>query len=174
MPQGALQVYGTEKLARLGRDLRVIGGPTARGLRSHMRVGIKAAAIPLRNDVKRAALAIPAKGPKTTGLRRTLARATKLKVLASSRNTVVRIFVDPKVLVAAGYPRSMATDMEGNGKRWRKPVYADASKSRDEWTWRPQTSHPFFFPTIRPKIAAVRVATVAAIKQTTAQLPKEL
>jgi hypothetical protein len=174
MPQGALQVYGTEKLARLGHDLRVIGGPTARGLRSHLRVGVKAAAIPLRNDVKRAALAIPARGPKTTGLRRTLAKATKLKVLASSRSAAVRIYVDPVTLKAAGYPPSMATNVEGNGKRWRHPVYARADESRDEWTWVAQHPTPFFFPTIRPKIAAVRAACVAAIVKTTAQLPKEL
>jgi hypothetical protein len=162
--QGALQVYGTEKLARLGRDLRVIGGPTARGLRSNMRKAIVAETTPMRREVQAAYRATPVKADgKSTGLRNALAKATKVKIVNSSRTTMVRLNV--------AHP--LAAVWEGT-KKWRHPVYPDPSKSRDEWTWREQASHPTFFPTVRRRAAAVRVGVVAAIKRTTAQLPKEL
>lgn len=158
MPQGALQIYGTEKMAALGRELAVIGGPSARGIRRNLRVGIVAEVRPLQREVQAAYRAVSvADSSGSTGLRQGLAKATKLRILASSRNAVVRVY--------NAHP--LAAVWEGT-RPWRKPLFGDREH------WYPQASHPTFYRTVNKKVGAIRTATVAAIIRTTSQLPREM
>ena len=74
---------------------------------------LKDAAKPVAEDEKRAALAIKAKGPKSTGLRQGLADGVRIGVRTSKTTAGVRILTKAKLAKASR-----------NGK-WRHPVFGD-------------------------------------------------
>lgn len=161
---GALQVYGTEKLRLVGKELRLIGGPTSRGIRSNMRKSIVTVAKPIKTEVQAGYRAIPASGA-STGLREQLANATQIQIRATARTALVRVWVNPARMPAGkgvliGY-------MEGL-RPWNHPVYGN----REHWVT--QAAHPTFYRIARPRAEEARGAVVAAIRTTLNQLPRNL
>jgi hypothetical protein len=159
-----ISVSGTKELSRVSAKLRAAGSE-GKGLRRTMKRNIVAAVKPMQTAVKANALAIPAKGPDHTGLRRAIARATKIRIGTSSRNTMVRLWVNPALMPAG--QETLPAHMEGdssNGK-WRHPVFGHASQP-----WVGQKSHPYFRPAVAPRIVGVRAAAVAAARETAASI----
>jgi hypothetical protein len=157
-----VRVTGGNQLRAVARDLRVAGSP-GRGVRKKMRRNITAAVKPMQNAVKADALAIPVKGPKSTGLRKAIARGTKIKIRASGATALVRLFVDPRIAPLAAY-------MEGSdgarAVRWRHPVFGNTD------VWVGQSSHAYFAPAVRKHLPAVRKAVVAAVDETAIELER--
>ena len=159
-----LRIEGAEQLRSLARDLRKAGSE-GKILRKNMRRAIQAAAEPMKRDVQAAALAIPAKGPKSTGLRAALAKSTKVQIITSGKKAGVRLFSSGKAMERTGHPATLAGYMEGLG-RWRHPVFGDTDK------WVPQTSHPYFYDTANRHLPAVQAGVIAAVDETAKALER--
>lgn len=173
MAAGGLQVYGTERMRRLGAELKMIGGPTARGLRANGRKAIIATATPMRSKIQAGYRRLPSAGG-GTGLGEALAAGTKLKVIMGARTGLVRVFVDPKARHGDGLLGNLPAFVEGSTrKKWFHPVYARGG-TRADWNWSStaQPPHPTFYPIARRGEAEARVAAVLAVRETLAQLPK--
>lgn len=154
-----MQVEGMFKLQHLHRRLREVGN---KDLQRELTTQIRDAGRPVLEDVKRAALAIPAKTSRTSsrkrrGLRRQLAAATQLSI----RKDGVRFWVssarmDPDKI---SLPRNM-----DKPKGWRHPVFGDRQ------TWVHQTGHPWFKSTIEHHAEDFRQACVDAIDRIAKEL----
>jgi len=117
---------------------------------------LKAAAEPVVEEVKRAALAIPAKGGDAEasrkkkgeflGLRASLANATISDINPTKKGAILKIRISTtKFMAASGRPRSIPYYMEGRRKRqWRHPVFGNTEN------WVVQQSHPFLGVTVLP------------------------
>lgn len=158
-----LRVTGGNSLRAVARDLRSAGAP-ARGIRSKMRRNIVAAVKPMQQAVKSNALAIPAKGPDSTGLRRALASSTRIRIRASGRTALVRLEVD--------HPLSSLMEGSDGARRvnWRHPVWEKGARGTAPWV--SQQSHPFFEPAVTPRIPLVRKAVVAAVEETAIRIER--
>jgi len=117
---------------------------------------LKTAAEPVVEEVKRAALAIPAKGGNAElarkkkgeflGLRASLANATISDINPTKKGAILKIRISTtKFMAASGRPRSIPYYMEGRRKRdWRHPVFGNTEN------WVIQKSHPFLGVTVLP------------------------
>jgi hypothetical protein len=117
---------------------------------------LKTAAEPVVEEVKRAALAIPAKNGEarvsrkkrgeSQGLRVSLANATISDINPTKKGAILKIRVSTsKFMSASGRPRTLPYYMEGRRKRaWRHPVFGN----RENWV--EQKSHPFLGVTVLP------------------------
>jgi hypothetical protein len=117
---------------------------------------LKTAAEPVVEEVKRAALAIPAMGGnaelsrkkkgENLGLRASLANATISDINPTKKGAILKIRVSTtKFMSASGRPRTIPYYMEGRRKKsWRHPVFGN----RDNWV--EQTPHPFLGVTVLP------------------------
>ena len=117
---------------------------------------LKTAAEPVVEEVKRAALSIPAKGGDATaarkkrgenlGLRASLANATISDINPTKKGAILKIRVSTtKFISASGRPRTIPYYMEGRRKRaWRHPVFGN----RENWV--EQKPHPFLGVTVLP------------------------
>jgi hypothetical protein len=117
---------------------------------------LKTAAEPVVQEVKRAALVIPAKGGdaeasrkkkgENLGLRASLANATIADVNPTKKGAILKIRVSTsKFMSASGRPRTIPYYMEGRRKRaWRHPVFGN----RENWV--AQQPHPFLGVTVLP------------------------
>jgi len=152
---------GSEQMRAVARDLRAAGSP-ARGLRSKMRRNITVAMTPMKKQVQANALAIPVKGPESSGLRVALAKATRISITPGGRNISVALVVDGKKMSEG--QQSLPAAMEGEGRPWRHPVFGD-----DE-VWVRQASHPFVAPAILPTVLAAERGINAAVDATVIQL----
>ena len=136
-----------------GADLREI----SRGLRAQdqkeitrqFRREVRAVAAPFVPAVRASIAAIPVKGTSgSTGLRKRLQKATRLKVKTTGHEAQVAVLVD-----SARMPdgeKALPKDMEGL-QRWRHPVFGHEP-------WKTQEPHPYFFRAVRPLGASSRVA----------------
>jgi hypothetical protein len=97
-------------LLRLERRLKEAG---ATGLNRELRAALRLAAEPIAEAVRAAALAIPASGDKSTGLRQGLADAVKITVKGGRTAPGVRVSVR----------HSLAKASQSSG--WRHPVYGN-------------------------------------------------
>lgn len=129
-----------------------------------MRRNIVAAMQPMRASAQDNARSIPAHGPKSTGLRASLAAATKTRVALGARVTRVRLITDGKLMPAG--QASLPTLMEGK-KRWRHPVPHGNSN-----TWVSQDAHPYMAPAVARHLPTVGRAVAAAVDETAAKLSK--
>lgn len=153
-------VSGGTQLQRVAVKLRA-AGTEGQGLRRRMRKNLVASVKPMQDAVKRNALGIPVKGHGSTGLRKQIARATKIRIRASGRTAVVRLWVNPDLMPAGKW--NLPAYMEGEGD-WRHPVFGDSEN------WVPQTPHPYFKPAVEPRLIGVRQACIAAVKETAATI----
>lgn len=158
---------GGQQMRALARDLRAAGSP-GRGLRKKLRRNMVAAVKPMQAAVKQNISEIPAKGPASTGLRRAMAHATKIRVNPAGRNPVVRLWVNPDLMPEG--QKSLPVYMEGSdgvkNMRWRHPVHGHEDR------WVSQPSHRYFAPAVMPRIAGVRAACLAAVAATAAEVER--
>lgn len=124
-----------------------------------MRRNITAAVKPMQSAVKESIAGIPSKGHPGPSLRAAMVKNTKIRIRASGASTVVRLEVAPLPGSAAELPAYM----DGRGSWWH-PVYGN----RDRWAH--QDPHPYFDRAVMPRLANVRTAVVAAVKETAATI----
>lgn len=144
------------EIRRLSKALKSDVGPEAH---KAMNKRIRSVAEPIADDVRRAALGLPAgatierlRRTKKSGamsLRRGLAKAVEVRVGTSAGKSLVRIRVsqtkfeaatDKKAKVQGGLPRYVENP---SGKaRWRHPLYGNRNH------WYQQPSRPFLLPTV--------------------------
>lgn len=149
-----LSVSGGRDLRQLAQALRTAGDPQK--IRGDLRKDVAAAMKPMQQAVQDNVKATPARGAKHTGLRRDVARATRIRVLASSAQAAVKLEVAPSRMPAG--KRSLPALLDGRG-RWRHPVYGNRN------AWVTQASHPFFWRGVQPHIQDVRDAVVDAVER---------
>lgn len=161
MPSVALK--GADQLRAVGASLRKAGSP-GRGIRSKMRRNRVAAALPVKIAAQDSALAIPAAGPASTGLRDAIAKATQIKIVTSGKNVVVRVWVNPSRMPAG--QQELPSLMEGL-RKWRHPVYGDKA------VWVSQPAHPYFAPaTELVAFKAAQMAAIAAVQETALEIER--
>lgn len=134
-----------------------------------LRRNLRAAVKPMVPAVRAAALAIPAHGPASTGLRGRLAKATRVQVSLTPRKVGVSILVDPKKMGPGeknlpAYMEGMPVGRKGD-TRWRHPVFGHSDRR-----WASQDSHPFFYDTLRSLAPRSAAAVKAALDEVTAQI----
>lgn len=146
------RVTGTD-LATVSRKLRKMDD---REIAKRFRKELRAAAAPMVPAVRRSIDAIPVKGTSgSTGLRKRLKKAVTLRVRTAGKNAQVSILMSTRKMPPG--EKSLPAMMEGT-KRWRHPVFGNTD------VWRPQESHPYFFPVVRKLGPASRVAAAAVVK----------
>jgi hypothetical protein len=120
---------------------------------------------PIAQDVKDAALAIPAssgaahkgsRGEQGLGLRAGIAAAVQTKVNATNgkKGFSMRIHVSGTTFATkTGKYKKLPRYMEGlSRKPWRHPVFADAGAKNGTWSgkWVAQSAHPYLIKTAAP------------------------
>lgn len=110
----------------------------------------------MKTAVQTAITAIPAKGPKHTGLRSAMRKATKLRVRTTGSQVGVRLEVAPGAMPAG--KENLPAYMEGRA-RWRHPYFGTG-------TWVGQASHPYFDRTVMPYVVKARRGAELAVKET--------
>jgi hypothetical protein len=154
------ELRGGKDIRRISAELRHVGD--GKQIKKRMTRELRNAAAPMVPAVRQSIAAIPVKGPKSTGLRQRLQRATRLSVRTVGRTAGVRILVDPHKM--PDHEKSLPQMVEGL-KPWNHPVYPRAGETRGEWTWvNKQPPKPYFFRAVRPlgvrsRIAVNRVLT---------------
>ena len=155
---------GGAEFRALARDLRA-AGDTGKRLRKRLRAAIVAEIRPMQRDTKRAALAIPTKGTGSTGLRKSIAKAIKVRVYFTPRVAGARLEVDPAKMPPGKY--NLPAYMEGEKPRWRHPVFG-----RRLSPWADQEAHPYFYRTVDPRLPGAVVAIKEAAAITAAEIER--
>lgn len=157
MARNDFEVRGGADLARIARELRHVSN--GREIRKRMVREMRREAVPLVPMVRRAILAIPAKGEESSGLRARMAKATRLQVRTSGREAGVTIRVDGRKMPPG--QGSLPALMEGSKRPWRHPVYGN----RGNWVVQP--SHPYFYRIVRPFGLRARKAVLRVVDSIT-------
>lgn len=141
-------LYHGKDLRRISLELRRMDD---REVLKRFRRELRATAAPLVPAVRASIAAIPVKGPKSTGLRKRLQKATQLQMKTVGRQAGIRILVNPAKMPSG--QKALPQYMEGaeGHTRWRHPVYG-----HDVWVT--QEPHPYFFKVVRKLGPASRVA----------------
>jgi hypothetical protein len=152
-PRGWGLRHGTE-LRTVARELRRMDD---REITGRFRRDLRAAAAPLVPAVRSSVMSTPSKGPPPRGrpgLRRSIAKAVKLRVRSGGRLASVAILVDGRKMP----PREGALPayMEGTKPRWRHPVYQ--SEHNPDPPWVQQPPKPYFYRVVRPLGFKSRIA----------------
>lgn len=159
-------VTGSRQMRDLALDL-ARAGDSGRGLSRKLRRNITAATRPIKTDVQANARAIPAKGPAHTGLRESLAKATRISIKASRRATAVQLIVDGKRMPAGQQKQQkLPAYVEGTARRWRHPVWGNRAH------WVAQAAHPFVKPAVAKHLPEVQASVIAAVTETAAELER--
>lgn len=152
-PSVEVEIRGGDHLARIAAALNEVGRVD---LRRKMIRDLRRAAAPMVPKVRTAIRGIPSKHDGT--LRNEMAKATRLQIRSAGSQAGMAIRVDGrKMPVGKG---SLPALMEGRKRPWRHPVYGN----REVWVTQP--SHGYFYRTVEPMAAGVRVlmgATAAEI-----------
>ncbi|WP_157251036.1 hypothetical protein [Nonomuraea typhae] len=135
----------------VNRRLRLAG---EKGLQKELRKAVREAARPGRDAAKIAARTIPAKGPRSRGLRRRIARGVGIQADARRVRIVTRMPAGMEML-----PRGFDTP-----KGWRHPVYGN----RERWVQQP--GHPWFRSTIAKTAPQAREEMRAAMERVAEQI----
>lgn len=156
MPE--VEVRGGAELRRISLELRRMGGGE---LTKKLRRELRKAAQPLVPAVRASIMQIPTTGDKSTGLRRQMAKATKLEMKTTGRQAGIAIRVDGRKMPSRC--GRLPSYMEGTRKRWRHPVYGNRN------VWVGQQAHPYFYNVVRnlgPKShAAIQKALAEATRE---------
>jgi hypothetical protein len=145
-----VQISGEADLRRLAADLYQAG------LVPELRREFEKVGRPMEAGIHRRIGEIPAKGPKHTGLRRALDKATSMTV------TVVQgVWPDVRLRVGT-YAKKMPAKQRGmptsmNKRRFRHPVYGNRN------VWVNQRGYPFFVPTRKQRLDITRAAIDRAV-----------
>lgn len=110
-------------------------------IRKRFRKELRAAAAPLVPRVRAAIRNIPSsRGYAPDGLRGAMSQAARLEMKTTGKQAGVAIRVDGRKMPS--HMKSLPSMVEGK-KRWRHPVFGN----RDVWVQ--QTSHPYFYNSLR-------------------------
>jgi len=137
----------------LNRRLRHAG---EKGMAKELRKAVREAAKPGRDAAKVAVRSIPVKGPRSTGLRRRMARGVGIQADARRVRIVTRMPAGLEML-----PRGFDTD-----KGWRKPLFGDRER------WFQQAGHPWFRKTIAKTAPKAREEMKAAMDRVADQITR--
>lgn len=157
-----IKIENQEQYKRLARALKEAG----RGdLQRSMVKQIRRHGSPALQAAQRAFLGIDVQssdggGTKSTGLRARVAAATRISVLGSG----ISIRVEPR-RVDNRYGRALSFGLDGLG-RWRHPVYADPTKTREDWTWVEQTGREVFYRSLKRYESVWRRGVEQAMQET--------
>ena len=133
------EIRGGEDLRRISKELRRMDD---REVKRRFTRELRASAKPLVPKVRASILAIPSKSNGRTGLRKAMARATKLTVRTTGRDAGVSIRVDGRKMPPG--KGALPAYMEGTKPRWRHPVFGNRG------VYVEQRSHPYFYRIVRP------------------------
>lgn len=154
-----------------GTDLRVVSAKLRKAgadksVRRAFSRNLRAAAAPMVPAVRASIASIPVKGPKSTGLRQRMQKATRLKVRTVGKTASVQILVDPKRMPDG--EKSLPQYMEGTEghTRWRHPVYGP----RGSTPYVTQPPEPYFFRTVRPLGITSRIAVAKVVRDVTREI----
>lgn len=113
-----LKVTGEAEVRAVAKRLRTYGNPQA--IRKELNSGLRDATRPAVLAVKAEARSLPARGPKSTGLRRRMAAATSAQIRTGARNPTVRVRVSrARMGEQAALPKLI------DQYKWRHPVYGN-------------------------------------------------
>jgi hypothetical protein len=143
-----LEIDATE-FAKLTKEISTV----APDFRKAVRKQLKSAIDPVVEEVKQAALNIPAshevgntrkKKGENLGLRASIANAVQPVINPTKKGAVAKIKVSTtKFLASSGRPRTLPYYLEGRRKRaWRHPVFGNRE------VWVSQRPHPFLGVTV--------------------------
>ena len=130
-----LEVNMAGQLADIGAHIKTLDKKMATSVRKQIRTGVAAAAEPLAAAV-RAEASWSSRIP----------GATTIKTSFGPRSAGAVVEVNKKKAPHAR-PLEMGSQRSSSGTL-RHPVFADSSKSKDEWTWVSQPQRPFFFAAV--------------------------
>jgi hypothetical protein len=156
----AIQMRASGKeLRQISRELRAMDD---KAILKQFRKELRAAAAPFVPAVRASIGQIPAKGPRSTGLRAAMKKATTLSVKTVGRNAQVSIAVTGRKMPAG--KGALPSYMEGTRPRWRHPVFGD------EDVYVQQPPHPYFYRVVRPMGAAAKVAVNRVVTDITRKI----
>ena len=146
-----VEITGGEKLAALSRALRAAGET---GLKRQLDQDVHKAVAPLPAAIRASALAtLPRRG----GL---AAKVAGSKVTIRRRSGAV----NPGIRVSTTHPFRIGKMDRG---AFRHPVFADTSKTRDQWTWVEQKVPPGWWTTptdrVRPQVVRAVEDAIEAV-----------
>jgi hypothetical protein len=150
---------GPDDLRKLSKDLRNVGN--AKEIRKRLTKGLREGTKPAQANVRKAALGLPAKGPKHTGLRKRMAAATGIQTRLRGSQVGVLVKVSRRKM---GDQASLVSQSDTPG-HWRHPVYGQPG------VWVTQTWKRGWFEEANKKAAGpVR----AAIRDVLNEIEREL
>lgn len=173
-----LVVVNSGKMRNLHRALRDIDKKQASALTRRLRK----IAVPLAEDVKKAAMSTPSTASYTEDdlayarkhgmhrLRAGIAAAVEVRVSAKANGGNARIRVSgTKFARATGKYKKLPRYLEGLGRRpWRHPVFAKKGSTRGTWkgAWVEQKAHPYLLPTVLPRKNEIREQLINEYQET--------
>jgi hypothetical protein len=151
MPE-TFEITGAKELQVLAGDLAKV--PAA--ARAQLRARMRAVGQPMKTAVQRNALAIPASGETSTGLRHAIAAATKVRTIITPETVSVKVYVDPSAMPPG--QEKLPALMESRG--WTHEVFG-----RKDTVF--QRGHEYFGPAVVPFLPLMRDAVDTAIAEAT-------
>ena len=142
-----------------GKELEALAGRLARvpaAARTQLRTRMHAVGAPMKSSVQTHALAIPVHGEAATGLRRSIAAATKVRTTVTPESVSVRVEVDPKAMPPG--QEKLPALMESAG--WTHEVFG-----RKDTVFQP--GHAYFKPAVDPYLPIMQRAVESAITEAT-------
>jgi hypothetical protein len=155
-----------------GTDLRVVSAKLRKAgadkaVRRQFSRNLRAAAAPMVPAVRASIAAIPVKeGGRSSGLRKRMQKATRLKVRTVGKSASVQILVDPKKMPDG--QKALPQYMEGaeGHTRWRHPVFAPHGTEPIIQ----QPPKPYFFKTVRRLGVTSRLAAAKVVRDITKEI----
>lgn len=152
-----LRIEGAQSLADAAKRLKAAGD---KEMLKRLRKAVKDAAKPMVVDAQNAALAIPARGTGTTGLRQRIARSIGVQVKTGARSAAVRVRVSKaKMGDQFKLPRLL------NSGSFRHPVFGSSTFVEQN-----QGSRGWFFDVGKRNKANVQREIVRAIEDVIRQV----
>jgi hypothetical protein len=112
------------------KELQVLAGDLAKvpvAARAQLRARMRAVGTPMKTAVQRNALAIPASGETSTGLRHAIAAATKVRTTVTPDTVAVKVYVDPSAMPPGPWLWEMVHD--GRAVRRLRPRVSDRRRA---------------------------------------------
>lgn len=138
-----------QALRQMMRDLREL--ENGKEIAKRLRRGLRKAAKPMVPAVRRSVLALPSRGENAArerdSLRRSIAKATQVRVKTAGARPHVAVWVNPKRMPEG--QENLPAYLEGLRPfhRWRHPVYKREGRNT---AWVTQPPKPYFYRAIRP------------------------
>jgi hypothetical protein len=162
-----LHVTGAAELRRLARQMR--GIERRAEIRKRLAAGLRTPGKEILVAVRTAAVAIPSRGESARRgrmpLGKRLARATQLQVKTSGDSAGVKLWVNPGKMPDG--QRALPAYQEGEDGPWRHSAFGNS-----DGEWFTQSPHPFFWPTVEPRLPGFYQAAEEAIDHTADEIER--